>query len=143
MCTRETLDYLKTISHDVTAVKGDFDEVENLPETKVVTIGSFKIGVIHGHQVVPWGDIESLAMFQRKLDVDVLISGHTHNYESKEFQGKFFINPGSATGAYSAITKDSVPSFVLMDLDDKNISLYVYQFIDNDVKVQKKEFSKN
>ena len=82
-------------------------------------------------------------MLQRKLDVDVLISGHTHTYEAKEFQGKFFINPGSATGAYSPLTKESVPSFLLMDLDDKKISLYVYQFIDNDVRVQRKEFIKN
>lgn len=31
------------------AVKGDFDDNPNLPETKVVTIGNFKIGLIHGH----------------------------------------------------------------------------------------------
>ena len=30
-------------------VKGDFDEQTNLPETKVITIGNFKIGIIHGH----------------------------------------------------------------------------------------------
>jgi vacuolar protein sorting-associated protein 29 len=59
-------------------VKGDFDEMPNLPETKVVTIGKFKIGLIHGHQVVPWGDVEALAAVQRQLDCDVLISGHTH-----------------------------------------------------------------
>jgi hypothetical protein len=29
-------------------------------------------------QVVPWGEKESLAMLQRQLDVDVLITGHTH-----------------------------------------------------------------
>ena len=32
------------------------------PEQKVVTVGQFKIGLTHGHQVVPWGDIEGLAM---------------------------------------------------------------------------------
>ena len=43
------------------AVKGDFDEAPSLPETKVVQIGNFKFGLIHGHQVVPWGDLEALA----------------------------------------------------------------------------------
>jgi predicted phosphodiesterase len=30
-------------------VKGDFDEQQTLPLTKVVTIGNIKIGLIHGH----------------------------------------------------------------------------------------------
>ena len=28
----------------------------------MVTVGNFKIGLTHGHQVVPWGDLESLAV---------------------------------------------------------------------------------
>ena len=46
-------------------MKGDFDELPGLPETKVVNIGNFKIGIIHGHQVIPWGDLEALAAIQR------------------------------------------------------------------------------
>lgn len=53
-------------------------QAANYPEQKVVTVGNFKIGLTHGHQVVPWGDIESLALVQRQLDVDILITGHTH-----------------------------------------------------------------
>jgi vacuolar protein sorting-associated protein 29 len=56
-------------------------------------------------QVVPWGDRESLAMLQRQLDVDILISGHTHKFDTFEMDNKFFINPGSATGAYSALQR--------------------------------------
>jgi vacuolar protein sorting-associated protein 29 len=66
-------------------------------------VGQFRIGLCHGHQVVPWGDIESLAMLQRQLDVDILITGHTHKFEALEHENKFYINPGSATGAFSAI----------------------------------------
>mgnify|MGYP006973440740 CR=1 FL=1 len=32
------------------------------PEQKVVNVGQFRIGVCHGHQIVPWGDAEALAM---------------------------------------------------------------------------------
>lgn len=65
-----------------------------------MTVGQFRIGLVHGHQIVPWGDKESLAMLQRQLDVDILISGHTHKFEAFESENKFYINPGSATGAY-------------------------------------------
>lgn len=44
-------------------------------------------------------------MLQRDMDVDILISGHTHKYEAFEANDKFFINPGSATGAYSGFTR--------------------------------------
>ena len=32
------------------------------PDQKVITVGQFRIGLTHGHQVVPWGDLESLAL---------------------------------------------------------------------------------
>ena len=67
LCTKETLDYLKTLASDVHVVRGDFDENLNYPEQKVVTVGQFRIGVCHGHQVVPWGDQESLALINRSV----------------------------------------------------------------------------
>lgn len=82
-----------------------FPQNLNYPEQKVVTVGQFKIGLIHGHQVIPWGDMASLALLQRQLDVDILISGHTHKFEAFENENKFYINPGSATGAYSALER--------------------------------------
>lgn len=48
----------------------------------VVQHGPLRIGVIHGHQIVPLGDAEVLAATARKMDVDVLISGATHRYAS-------------------------------------------------------------
>ena len=78
---------------------------QQYPDTKVVTIAGFKLGLVHGHQVVPWADPAALAMLQRQLDVDVLISGHTHKFAAFEYADKFFVNPGSATGAYSALTR--------------------------------------
>lgn len=74
----------------------------------MVTVGQFKIGLIHGHQVIPWGDMASLALLQRQLDVDILISGHTHKFEAFENENKFYINPGSATGAYSALERYNI-----------------------------------
>lgn len=54
---------------------------------------------------MPWGDQESLALLQRELEVDILITGHTNKFNAFEKDGKFFINPGSATGAYSALER--------------------------------------
>jgi vacuolar protein sorting-associated protein 29 len=45
-----------------------------------VTHAPIRIGVIHGHQCMPTGDLDSLSAIARQMDVDVLISGHTHTY---------------------------------------------------------------
>ena len=66
LSARDSFDYLKTLATDVHVVRGDFDDATggtgggnlNWPEQKVVTVGQFKIGLCHGHQLVPWGDPE-------------------------------------------------------------------------------------
>ena len=67
LCTKESFDYLKTLANDVHIVRGDFDENTAWPEQKVVSVGQFKIGLCHGHQLVPWGDPEC-----KFLDLDYL-----------------------------------------------------------------------
>lgn len=110
----------------------------------MVTVGQFRIGLTHGHQVVPWADPDNLALVQRQLDVDILISGHTHKFEAYELENKFYINPGSATGAYNALENSTIiPSFVLMDIQNTVVTIYVYQLIGDEVKVERIEYKKN
>lgn len=109
----------------------------------MVTVGQFRIGLTHGHQIVPWADPEALALVQRQLDVDILISGHTHKFEAYEHENRFYINPGSATGAYNALETLITPSFVLMDIQSTIVVTYVYQLIGDEVKVERIEYKKN
>ena len=37
--------------------------------------------------------------------------------QAYKYEDRFVINPGSATGAYSTVTQQPTPSFVLMDID--------------------------
>ncbi len=143
--SRESYDWLKSLSNNFHGVKGDFDDNNNLPEVKTVQIGDFKIGMIHGHQVVPWGDSEALANIQRQLDCDILLAGHTHNNSVSIYDGKYFINPGSISGAYSPMNPSAVPSFVLMVIQGDYAIVYLYELVDSNKKfvVAKMEFTKN
>jgi len=143
LCVKESFDYLKSLASDVHVVRGDFDENVNYPDTKVVTVGQFRIGLCHGHQLVPWGDVEVLSLMQRQLDVDIMVTGHTHKFEAFEHDGKFYINPGSITGAFGPLESQVIPSFVLMDVQSSSVVTYVYQLIDNEVKVDKIEYRKS
>jgi len=143
VCSKSMDEYLRTLANSVHIVRGDMDNPKSdLPEHKIVKIGEFTIGVCHGHQVVPWGDPEALANLQRKLDVDILITGHTHKNEVYEYEKKYIINPGSVTGAYSAHTSNVIPSFVLMAVKGPKVVTYVYELRENEVNVSKSEFTK-
>ncbi|NXS23832.1 VPS29 protein, partial [Mystacornis crossleyi] len=109
------------------------------PKEKVVTVGQFRIGLIHGYQVIPWGDVASLELLQSQLDVDIDLLGHTHRFEAFQHRRKFSINPGSATGAYSALERNINPSFVLMDIQASTAVTYVYQLMEDDGKVERNE----
>lgn len=106
-------------------MKGDYDDGE-LPEKKVVQIGEFKIGMIHGHQVLPWGDIDALTNVQRELGCDILLSGHTHQISIQAKDKKFYINPGSISGSFSHLIADPSPSFVLMVLQGEEARVFLY-----------------
>ena len=132
---QETYDWLKSLSKDFHIVKGDFDQ-EEAPEKKVIQIGDFNIGLIHGHQVLPWGDLDSLGMIQRSLGCDIMISGHTHKTNVIVKDNILYINPGSFTGAFSPLIEDTIPSFILMVLTGDEAIVYLYTLNDRNKKFQ-------
>ncbi|KAJ3047582.1 Vacuolar protein sorting-associated protein 29 [Rhizophlyctis rosea] len=173
LCSRALLDYLRTVCSDLVLVRGDMDESSaalpsSISPSRVITHGPLRIGITHGHQILPWGDAKALGIVARQMDVDVLISGHTHQFEAFESDGRFFVNPGSATGAFSTVPPgngvasavpgggtggegeagkavagtETTPSFVLMDVQGPNVVMYVYQLINGDVKVEKLDYTK-
>ncbi|KNC96434.1 MJ0936 family phosphodiesterase [Spizellomyces punctatus DAOM BR117] len=174
LTSRETLDYLRTVASDILLVKGDMDEslTPTAPLSRVVTHGPLRIGVVHGHQVIPWGDARTLGIMAREMDVDILVSGHTHRFEAFEHEGRFFVNPGSATGAFECVTTgptlaaaattgeggavggsisnttaatggtETTASFVLMDIQGAAVVMYVYQLINGEVRVEKLDYTK-
>jgi vacuolar protein sorting-associated protein 29 len=209
----ETLDYLKQLSPDFQQVKGQFDSNAQLPTSLVVTHGNWRIGFTNGFSVVPENDSLSLLTLARQMNVDVLIwGGESGKVEAYGLEGKFFVNPGSATGAMglgwedvdveeeeeeaekeeegqdgSAEKKDgesdttgdqkandkqeakdtkpeeneeeseeeegeffqedelydTIPSFTLLDIQGKVITLYIYTYINGEVKVDKVSYRKD
>jgi len=150
LCTgnigREQFNELCALAPNVHSVRGDFDNDETLtfPEVKVVQVGEFRIGLIHGHQLLPSASsMDAKKRMRRKLNVDILVSGHTGKNEVVQEDGYYYINPGSITGAYSAITPDATPSFILLALQGSKLICYVYEMSkEGDVDVSKTEFAK-
>ena len=113
---KSTYEYLRSITPDLKIVKGRYDvEATSLPLTQVVSHGALRIGFLEGFTLVS-GEPDLLLAEANRLDVDVLCWGGTHRFDAFEYMDKFFVNPGSATGAFTGGEGEVVPSFCLMDV---------------------------
>ena len=133
---QETFDWLNSISSDLYVTKGDYDINKNLPEKTAVQIGNFKIGMIHGHQIIPMGDLEILSNVQRELDCDVLVSGYTYNLGINLKENILYLNPGTISGALSPLNEDYIPSFILLVLQGEDAKIYSYVLSDKSKKFE-------
>ena len=70
--------------------------VKFIPKTAVVEAEELKIGVIHG-EVYPRADTQQLHYLAKQLDVDILVSGHSHQPKVEKVEDVLLINPGSPT----------------------------------------------
>lgn len=95
----EDYEELRTLAPNIHVVAGEYDDETSglvFPESRVLQVGSFRIGVMHGHQILPWKSPEALSAMRRKLNADILVSGHTHKSEVTEQDGMYYhINPVS------------------------------------------------
>ena len=133
---QETFDWLHSLSSDFHSIRGDYDINKNLPEKLSLQIGNFKIGMIHGHQIIPMGDLEILSSVQRELDCDILASGYTHQLSANIKENKLYLNPGSISGALSPLNEDCIPSFILMVLQGDDATIYSYVLSDKTKKFE-------
>jgi len=79
-------------------VHGNMDPVEVkevLPEKKVVQLGPYRFGLLHGYGPSRGLDERIRAEYQ---DVDVIVYGHSHRAANYVKEGILLFNPGTATG---------------------------------------------
>jgi hypothetical protein len=90
------LDELRTIA-PVEAVAGNMDDSEvhsRLPQKKILALGRFSVGLIHGKYRI---DIQK-EMIRKEFDnVDLIVYGHSHTPFWGKVDGVYFLNPGSPT----------------------------------------------
>jgi len=108
------------------AVAGNMDFLD-LPEYQVLTIEGIRIGVVHGDQVWPRGNVAKLTKIARRLGVQVLVSGHTHNPFIEVYEGVIHLNPGSMTGVPSGAGGSLIPSAMIVEVREGDLRVELYE----------------
>ncbi len=95
---QEVLEDLALIA-PVKAVKGNMDIfplAEILPSKRIIEIGTYKIGLIHGHGM-GYNPLQNAKDGFRGAGVNAIVFGHSHEPYNKKHGDCLFFNPGSPT----------------------------------------------
>ena len=97
---------------ELVAVKGNCDFFD-LPNSETFERNGVKFGVYHGTGITPRGDHDTLQKIATEdLEVDILITGHTHKEEITELEDCVILNPGSCTGVGGGSARESNPTML-------------------------------
>jgi putative phosphoesterase len=125
--------------HDLIAVKGNCDFFE-LPQSQKFDYNDLKFGVYHGTGITPRGHRPTLAdIAENKLEVDVLLNGHTHQQEAVEHEGSILLNPGSCTGVGGGSARRGNPEMMVFRVEEK-LEVEMLTLEDGEILREEKEF---
>ena len=105
----------------VMAVQGNMDRVNgiNLPKAKTLEVEGVKIGLIHG-EVYPRADTQQLVYLAKELDVDILVSGHSHQPKIEKKGGVLLVNPGSPI-----VPRLADRTVMLLEINNKEVDVEI------------------
>ena len=136
----EVLDVVRGLGARYYVVQGNMDYLD-LPEEEVFDVFGIKMGVIHGDQARPRGDIEKLTLIASRLGVSVLMSGHTHSpFIVFHPRGVLHVNPGSLTGVWGGGGGSMTPSFAEIEVYESGVVVVkLYELVQNRVVLRREE----
>ncbi len=111
----------------VEMVQGNNDYFSSLPRETEFLIGDYKVWVTHGHNYYVSMGYEILKEEARSREVDVVMCGHTHRPVIEQERDLTLINPGSLSYPRQ---EGHVPSYVLMEIDQKGVAHYTLNFLE-------------
>ncbi|WP_407415305.1 metallophosphoesterase [Methanobrevibacter sp.] len=120
LTTQSVIDELEEIA-PVMAIQGNMDRVAglDLPKARTIEVEGIKIGVVHG-EVYPRGDTQQLLYLAKQLDVNILISGHSHQPKIEQIEDVLLLNPGSPI-----VPRLADRTVMLLEVNDKNVDVEI------------------
>ena len=105
----------------VMAVQGNMDRVNgiDLPRAKVIEAEGLKIGIVHG-EVYPRADSDQLLYLAKELNVDILVSGHSHQPKIEQEEGILLLNPGSPI-----VPRLADRTVMLLEIDNRQVDVEI------------------
>lgn len=120
LTTTDVIDELEKIA-PVMAIQGNMDRVAglDLPKARVIECEGIKIGVAHG-EVYPRADTQQLLYLAKQLDVNILVTGHSHQPKIEQVEDVLLLNPGSPI-----VPRLADRTVMLLEINNKNVDVEI------------------
>ena len=120
LTSTKVMDDLEQIA-PVMAIQGNMDRARgiDLPAAKVIEAEGLKIGIVHG-EVYPRADTQQLVYLAKELDVDILVSGHSHQPKIEQTDGVLLLNPGSPI-----VPRLADRTVMILEINDKEVDVEI------------------
>ena len=90
-----------------------------LPIAKTIEAEGLKIGIAHG-EVYPRADTQQLVYIAKELDVDILVTGHSHQPKIEQTDGVLLLNPGSPI-----VPRLADRTVMLLEINNKEVDVEI------------------
>lgn len=117
------LDELMLRSDKFYAVGGEDDYID-LPEQDVFEIEGIRFGLLHGDKLDEFegeDEIDQMIDYGDMINVEFLVTGHTHQPFKTEREGLVLLNPGSVTGVTPEKELGGKSTYLMLHIDDGNV----------------------
>jgi len=116
----KVIDDLEQIA-PVMAIQGNMDRARgiDLPTAKVIEAEGLKIGIVHG-EVYPRADTQQLVYLAKELDVNILVSGHSHQPKIEQTDGVLLLNPGSPI-----VPRLADRTVMILEINDREVDVEI------------------
>lgn len=105
---------------DVHIVAGNMDRGDDFPLEKIISLGSHKALITHGHEYRLYAGLQTLYYSALEKEADYVIYGHIHRPVIEVFGGVTFLNPGSITAPRQ---EDGIETYmILLLMDDGSVN---------------------
>ena len=114
------IDELEEIA-PVMAIQGNMDRVAGLelPKARTFDVEGVQIGVAHG-EVYPRADTQQLLYLAKQLEVDILVTGHSHQPKIEQVEDVLLLNLGSPI-----VPRLADRTVMLLEVNDKNVDVEI------------------
>lgn len=136
--TEKVLENIEKLG-EVIAVKGNCDRLE-LPNSETFEEKEVSFGVYHGTGIHPRGHLPTLVNTAEKLNVEVLLTGHTHKQRAEKKDGKVVLNPGSCTGASGGSYRGGNPEMMIVEVAENSLKVRKLELFEDHVQEDVESF---
>ncbi|MFW6023076.1 MAG: metallophosphoesterase family protein [Halanaerobiaceae bacterium] len=96
--------------------------LQTLPQYRVIKIRNFKFLLVHIYEFVGHNFNRNITIEPDKMDVDIILSGHTHKVNTSKIGDKIIVNAGSVGASYDG---DIRASYIIMNFKDDKLIIKI------------------